>query len=80
MGHGNDQRDVCERCRRIADQGCRFRRRDDCFAGKHVIVVERLVGWGTTWQNPTGAIKDAIDQGKAIAMWSADRGDIYITW
>jgi hypothetical protein len=36
--------------------------------------------WGTTSQNPTGAIKDAIDQGKALAMWTADRGDIYITW
>jgi hypothetical protein len=37
-------------------------------------------GWGTTSQHPTGATKDAIDQGKAIAPWSADRGDIYVTW
>jgi hypothetical protein len=36
--------------------------------------------WGSVSQNPTGATKEAIDQGKAIAMWSADRGDIYITW
>jgi hypothetical protein len=36
--------------------------------------------WGSVSQNPTGATKAAIDQGKAIAMWSADRGDIYITW
>jgi hypothetical protein len=30
--------------------------------------------------HPAGATKDAIDQGKALPMWSADRGDIYITW
>ena len=36
--------------------------------------------WGSVSQNPTGATKDAIDQGKAIALWSADRGDVYITW
>jgi hypothetical protein len=36
-------------------------------------------GFGGTSQNPTGATKEAIDQGRAIAMWSADRGDIYIT-
>lgn len=40
-----------------------------------------LQGMSVTHQsNPTGAVKDAIDQGKALAMWTADRGDIYITW
>jgi hypothetical protein len=39
-----------------------------------------LDGWGSTSQNPTGTTKEAIDQGKAIAMWSADRGDVYVTW
>jgi hypothetical protein len=40
-----------------------------------------LQGMSVTHQsNPTGAIKDAIDQGNALAMWTADRGDIYITW
>ena len=29
---------------------------------------------------PTGAVKDAIDQGNAIALWTEDRGDIYVTW
>jgi hypothetical protein len=29
---------------------------------------------------PTGAVKDAIDQGNAIALWTEDRGDVYITW
>jgi hypothetical protein len=33
-----------------------------------------------TDQHPTGAAKDAIDQGIAIAAWTQDRGDVYITW
>ena len=36
--------------------------------------------WGTTTQHPTGAIKEALDQGKALAMWTADRGNVYLTW
>jgi hypothetical protein len=36
--------------------------------------------WGSTSQNPTGATKQALDQGRAFAMWSADRGNIYISW
>lgn len=38
---------------------------------------------GGTTQNPTGATKQAIDQGRAIAMWHQDRGDIgdiYVSW
>jgi hypothetical protein len=31
-------------------------------------------------QKPTGEIKDAIDQGRAFAAWTPDRGDIYVTW
>jgi hypothetical protein len=33
-----------------------------------------------TSQNPVGATKDAIDQGAAVAVWSADRGPVYVTW
>lgn len=36
--------------------------------------------WGSVSQNPTGATKDAIDRGNALAMWTADRGDVYISW
>lgn len=40
-----------------------------------------LQGGGVaTDQHPTGATKVAIDQGTAIAAWTADRGDVYITW
>jgi hypothetical protein len=39
-----------------------------------------LDGQGSTSQNPTGTTKEAIDQGKAIAIWTADRGDVYVTW
>jgi hypothetical protein len=39
-----------------------------------------LDGRGSTSQNPTGTTKEAIDQGKAIAIWTADRGDVYVTW
>jgi hypothetical protein len=35
---------------------------------------------GGITQNPTGATKEAIDQGRAIALWNMDRGDIYISW
>ena len=34
----------------------------------------------STSQNPTGVTKQAIDRGTAMAMWTADRGDIYISW
>jgi hypothetical protein len=30
--------------------------------------------------NPTGAAKDALDQGQAYAFWTEDRGDVYVTW
>lgn len=29
---------------------------------------------------PTGAVKDAIEAGNAIATWTEDRGDVYVTW
>ena len=29
---------------------------------------------------PTGAAKDAIDQGRAYVFWTEDRGDVYVTW
>lgn len=35
---------------------------------------------GGTTQHPTGATKEAIDQGRAMALWNMDRGDIYISW
>ncbi|QCI63001.1 hypothetical protein [Phreatobacter stygius] len=54
------------------------------FRSQHSFTPSAVGGgydvWGTTSQNPTGATKDAIDQGRAIAMWTADRGDIYISW
>jgi hypothetical protein len=34
----------------------------------------------STSQHPTGATKVAIDRGTALAMWTADRGDTYISW
>jgi hypothetical protein len=30
--------------------------------------------------HPTGAVKEAIDQGNAFVFWTADRGDVYVTW
>ncbi|WP_157874591.1 hypothetical protein [Streptomyces sp. AcH 505] len=36
--------------------------------------------WGSVSQSPTGTTKQALDQGKALALWSADRGNIYISW
>jgi hypothetical protein len=40
-----------------------------------------LEGMTVTLQsNPTGAAKDALDQGRAYAFWSEDRGDVYISW
>ncbi len=35
---------------------------------------------GGTSQNPTGEVKKAIDSHRAMAMWTADRGDIYLSW
>jgi len=35
---------------------------------------------GTTSINPTGSVKQAIEEGRAAAMWTTDRGDIYVTW
>jgi hypothetical protein len=29
---------------------------------------------------PTGAVKDAIDQGSAFVFWTSDRGNVYVTW
>lgn len=34
----------------------------------------------TGYVPPTGAAKDAIDQGNAIALWTEDRGDVYVSW
>lgn len=36
--------------------------------------------FGSTSQNPTGATKEAMDSGRALAMWNYNRGDIYISW
>ena len=33
-----------------------------------------------TSSHPTGAIKDAVDQGDAFVLWTSDRGDVYVTW
>ncbi|WP_082711601.1 hypothetical protein [Methylobacterium indicum] len=35
---------------------------------------------GGTSQNPTGDVKKAIDSHRAMAMWTADRGDVYLSW
>lgn len=71
----------------IANGTLKFQKASDVpdlnFHSQHIFTTNAfgtIDSWGTTSQNPTGATKDAIDQGKAIAMWSADRGDIYITW
>ena len=32
------------------------------------------------YKPPTGAVKEAIDAGNAIALWTEDRGDVYVTW
>lgn len=29
---------------------------------------------------PTGAAKEAIDSGNAVGLWTADRGDVFISW
>jgi hypothetical protein len=40
-----------------------------------------LEGMTVTHQsNPTGAAKDALDQGRAFAFWAPDRGDVYVSW
>jgi hypothetical protein len=40
-----------------------------------------LQGMSVTHQfNPTGTAKDALDQGHAYAFWTADRGDVYVSW
>jgi hypothetical protein len=41
------------------------------------------VGQGMSWHfnsHPTGAAKEAIDQGNAFVTWTEDRGDVYVTW
>lgn len=35
---------------------------------------------GGTTQNPTGDAKKAIESHRAMAMWTADRGDVYLSW
>lgn len=35
---------------------------------------------GGTSQNPTGDVKKAIDSHRAMAMWTADRGNVYLSW
>lgn len=71
----------------VANGALKFQKASDVpdlnFQSSHAFTTNAfgtLDGWGSTSQNPTGATKAAIDQGKAIAMWSADRGDVYITW
>jgi hypothetical protein len=32
------------------------------------------------YRAPTGAVKEAIDAGNAVALWTEDRGDVYVTW
>ncbi len=32
------------------------------------------------YRPPTGAAKEAIDAGNAVGLWTADRGDVYVTW
>uniref|UniRef100_Q07S48 Uncharacterized protein n=1 Tax=Rhodopseudomonas palustris (strain BisA53) TaxID=316055 RepID=Q07S48_RHOP5 len=40
-----------------------------------------LQGMSVTHQsNPTGAAKDSLDQGRALVFWTADRGDVYVSW
>jgi hypothetical protein len=29
---------------------------------------------------PTGAVKEAIEAGNAVSLWTEDRGDVYVTW
>jgi hypothetical protein len=71
----------------VANGTLKFQKASDIpdlnFQSQHSFTLNAFGTWdggGSTSQNPTGATKEAIDQGKAIAMWSADRGDIYITW
>ena len=38
-------------------------------------------GMSTSGYRPaTGAAKEAIDAGNAIALWTEDRGDVFVTW
>jgi hypothetical protein len=38
-------------------------------------------GMSTSGCRPaTGAAKEAIDAGNAVALWTADRGDVHVTW
>jgi hypothetical protein len=32
------------------------------------------------YRAPTGAVKEAIEAGNAVALWTEDRGDVYVTW
>lgn len=35
---------------------------------------------GGTSQNPVGDTKKTLDSGRALAMWTADRGNVYLSW
>ncbi|WP_156375650.1 hypothetical protein [Methylobacterium sp. Leaf125] len=35
---------------------------------------------GGTSQNPVGDTKKTIDSGRALARWTADRGNVYLSW
>ena len=37
-----------------------------------------MANWTT--RSPVGAVKEALDKGEALAFWSADRGNVYVTW
>jgi hypothetical protein len=55
------------------------------FTSQNVFAKNAWGTWDTIYstsssQNATGSVKEALDQGRAVAMWTPDRGDVYITW
>lgn len=37
-------------------------------------------GSSSTTITPTGSVKEAFESGRSLALWSADRGNIYLSW
>jgi len=37
-------------------------------------------GSGSTTITPTGSVKEAFESGRSLAIWTADRGNIYLSW
>lgn len=68
----------------IADGTVRVRRAEDVPGVNYKTTVQITQNpyseFHTTSFNPSPEIQAEIDSGHAIAMWTANQGDVYITW